>query len=80
MVFCFVGKSGVEHCITIDDPATVEALEVMRKRRGPADDELLAWKDGRPWRDLDSGHVNDYVRGRRASRPPPRTSAPGTRP
>src|SRR5215218_7275623 len=37
MVFCFVGKSGVEHCITIDDPATVQALEVMRRRRGPAD-------------------------------------------
>jgi len=25
MVFCFVGKSGIEHRITIDDPATVEA-------------------------------------------------------
>ena len=62
MVFCFVGKSGVEHCITIDDPATVQALEVMRRRRGPADRKLLAWKEGRSWRELDSGHVNDYVR------------------
>jgi DNA topoisomerase IB len=62
MVFCFVGKSGIEHCITIDDPATVEALEVMRKRRAPADEELLAWREGRTWHDLDSGQVNDYVR------------------
>jgi DNA topoisomerase IB len=62
MVFCFVGKSGVEHCVTIEDPATVEALEVMRRRRGPADQELLAYREGRHWRDLDSGHVNDYVR------------------
>jgi DNA topoisomerase-1 len=62
LVFCFVGKSGVEHCITIDDPATVQALEVMRRRRGPADEELLAWKEGRDWHDLDSGHVNDYIR------------------
>ena len=62
LVFCFVGKSGVEHCITIDDPATVQALEVMRRRRGSADRKLLAWKDGRTWRELDSGHVNDYVR------------------
>ncbi len=62
LVFCFVGKSGIEHCITIDDLATVEALEVMRRRRGPADEELLAWKDGRRWRDLDSAQVNDYVR------------------
>jgi DNA topoisomerase IB len=62
LVFCFVGKSGIEHCITIDDSAVVEALEVMRRRRGPADEELLAWKEGRRWHDLDSGHVNDYVR------------------
>jgi DNA topoisomerase-1 len=62
MVFCFVGKSGVEHTITIDDQATVEAIDVMRKRRAPADEELLAWRDGRRWRDLDSALVNDYVR------------------
>jgi DNA topoisomerase IB len=59
--FCFVGKSGVEHCIEIDDEATVEALDVMRARRGGGD-RLLAWKDGRQWRGLDSGQVNDYVR------------------
>jgi DNA topoisomerase-1 len=35
---------------------------VMRNRRAPADEELLAWKDGRRWRDLDSAQVNDYVR------------------
>jgi DNA topoisomerase IB len=62
MVFCFIGKSGVEHCVTIDDPATVEALEVMRRRRAPAEEELLAWKERGRWRDLDAGHVNDYVR------------------
>ncbi len=62
MVFEFVGKSGIEHSITIDDPATVAALEIMRRRRGPADEELMAWKEGRRWHDLDSGHVNDYVR------------------
>jgi DNA topoisomerase-1 len=62
LVFCFIGKSGVEHCITIDDAATVEALELMRRRRGPASEELLAWKERGRWHDLDSGHVNDYVR------------------
>jgi DNA topoisomerase I len=62
LVFCFVGKSGIEHSITIDDAATVKALEVMRRRRGPADQELLAWKEGGRWHDLDSTHVNDYVR------------------
>jgi DNA topoisomerase IB len=62
MVFRFVGKSGIEHSITIDDRATVEAIERMRRRRGPVDEELLAWKEGRRWHDLDSVHVNDYVR------------------
>jgi DNA topoisomerase IB len=61
LVFCFEGKSGVEHCIEIDDPAVVEALETMRRRRGD-DARLLAWKDGRRWRPLDSATVNDYVR------------------
>jgi DNA topoisomerase-1 len=62
LVFCFVGKSAIEHSITIDDTAAVEALELMRRRRGPADQELLAWKERGRWHDLDSGHVNDYVR------------------
>jgi DNA topoisomerase IB len=62
LVFDFVGKSGVEHEITIDDPATVEALEVMRRRRAPAAAELLAWKERGRWHDLASLHVNDYVR------------------
>jgi DNA topoisomerase I len=61
LAFCFVGKSGVEHRVEIDDPATVPALESMRRRRG-GDDRLLAWKDGRTWRTLDSTRVNDYVR------------------
>jgi DNA topoisomerase IB len=61
LVFCFVGKSGVEHRVEIDDPATVAALETMRRRRG-GEDRLLAWKDGRTWRSLDAARVNDYVR------------------
>ncbi|QIK74419.1 DNA topoisomerase IB [Nocardioides piscis] len=59
--FCFVGKSGVEHSIEIDDGPTIEGLDVMRRRRGGGD-RLLAWKDGRTWRGLDSSQVNDYIR------------------
>ena len=61
LVFDFTGKSGVEHRIEIDDESTVQALEVMRKRRGSSE-RLLAYKDGRTWRDIDSGTVNDYIR------------------
>ncbi len=58
--FCFEGKSGVEHCIRIDDPAAIEALDVMRRRRGG--EQLLAYQEGRAWRDLHATHVNDYLR------------------
>ncbi|QZY29559.1 DNA topoisomerase IB [Nocardioides coralli] len=58
--FRFEGKSGIEHQIEIDDPAVVEAVEAMRRRRGS--EQLMAWKDGRHWRELDSRQVNDYLR------------------
>jgi DNA topoisomerase-1 len=61
LAFQFEGKSGVEHRIVIDDEATIEALDVMRKRRGTSQ-RLLAYKDGRSWRDIDSSLVNDYIR------------------
>ena len=61
LVFEFVGKSGIEHRITIDDAGAVEALEVMRtatRRRGPP-----ARLEGRAarWRPVDSDMVNEYV-------------------
>ena len=59
LVFRFVGKSGVEHQIEIDDPAAIEGLDVMRGRR--SGDQLLAWKEGRRWHDLDARVVNEYV-------------------
>jgi DNA topoisomerase IB len=61
LVFAFVGKSGVEHRIEIDDTVVVEAIEVMRRRRG-ADPRLLAYKNGRGWRSVLPELVNEYVR------------------
>ena len=61
ITFAFVGKSGVEHSIAIDDEPVIAVLDVMRRRRGGGE-ELLAYKQGKQWRDLNSGHVNDYVR------------------
>jgi DNA topoisomerase IB len=59
--FCFLGKSDVEHSVTIDDPGTVAALAVMRRRRARPDAKLMAWKDRGRWRELDGEQVNDYV-------------------
>jgi DNA topoisomerase IB len=60
-VFTFVGKSGVEHVIAIDDRASVRAVAELRRRRGGFD-ELLGFKEGGRWHRLTADVVNDYVR------------------
>jgi DNA topoisomerase IB len=59
LVFRFVGKSGIEHLITITDDRVLEALQVMRVRRDHGQ-RLLAYRDGSTWVDLTSGTVNAY--------------------
>ena len=61
LVFDFVGKSGIEHRVEIDDPPVIGAIEVMRRRRSE-DPQLLAYKIGRGWRSMAPELVNDYVR------------------
>ncbi|WP_205474083.1 DNA topoisomerase IB [Nocardioides sp. SYSU D00038] len=62
LVFTFVGKSGVDHRIEIDDRTVVDAIEVMRRRKTRDDPRLLAYKHGRGWRSVLPELVNDYVR------------------
>ena len=61
LIFSFVGKSGVDHRIEIDDTTVIEAIEVMRRRRG-GDGKLLAYREGRSWRSILPDLVNEYVR------------------
>ncbi len=61
LVFCFVGKSGVEHCIEIDDPLSIAAVDAMRRRRSK-DLRLLAFQQDRRWSALDAARVNEYLR------------------
>jgi DNA topoisomerase-1 len=61
LVFAFVGKSGVDHRIEIDDATVIDAIEIMRRRRG-ADLRLLAYRNGRSWRSILPDLVNEYVR------------------
>ena len=62
VVFSFVGKSGIEHAITITDPPAIVALEIMR-RRGDKGGKLLAYRNGRGWTELTSSAVNAYLAG-----------------
>ena len=62
IVFSFIGKSGISHTITVDDPSAVAALEVMRTRATSDSSRLLAFKTDGQWDDLDSSDVNGYLR------------------
>jgi len=58
--FSFVGKSGIEHQVEVDDPDVCVVIDQLRRRRGGGD-ELLAFKDGRRWRDVTAAGVNGYL-------------------
>lgn len=60
-VFDFPAKSGQRRVQSIRDPAAIRAIETMRRRRGGPED-LLAWRQGREWRDVHSDDVNAYLK------------------
>jgi DNA topoisomerase IB len=61
IVFDFPAKSNQRRIQAIGDASAITALETMRRRRGgPAD--LLAWKEGRRWRDVRSTDINEYIK------------------
>jgi DNA topoisomerase IB len=61
MIFSFVGKSGVEHTIEIDDALSVASVDLMRRRRSK-DVRLMAYQEMRRWAALDAARVNEYLR------------------
>lgn len=60
LVFAFVGKSGIEHSITISDPQVIDSLNHMRRRRGGSK-RLLAYRGEARWADLQASAVNEYI-------------------
>lgn len=60
-VFDYDAKGGKRRVQRISDPELATLLLTLRRRRSGGD-ELLAYKDGRAWRDVRSADVNEYVR------------------
>jgi DNA topoisomerase IB len=58
--FSFVGKSGIEHDIAVEDPDVCRVVEQMRRRRGSGD-ELLAFREDKRWHDVNATGVNAYL-------------------
>jgi DNA topoisomerase-1 len=61
MVFDYPAKSGIRRVQAVVDPLAAEIVAALKRRRGGGD-ELLAYKDGRRWRDLRSEDINTYVK------------------
>src|SRR5690348_17583464 len=60
VVFDFPAKSGQRRVQSIRDAAARRALEAMYRRRGGPED-LLAYRQGKEWRDVRSDEINGYI-------------------
>jgi len=61
MVFDYPAKSGKRQIRAVADAAAIEVVGALRRRRGGGE-ELLAYRDGRRWRDLKSDEINEYIK------------------
>lgn len=61
MVFDYPAKSGVRRVQAVVDPEALDIVTALKRRRGGGD-ELLAFKEGRLWRDVRSDDINAYLK------------------
>jgi DNA topoisomerase-1 len=61
VAFDYPGKGGGRRRQVVEDPMTIELTRTLKRRRG-GPPELLAYREGRRWRDLRSDDINDYLK------------------
>ena len=61
IVFSYRAKSGQQQEVTVSDAAASAAVALLRRRRGGGE-QLLAFREGRRWRDVTSRDINDFVK------------------
>jgi DNA topoisomerase-1 len=61
LVFDYPAKSGQRRIQSVVDPDAFEVVAALKRRRGGSP-ELLAYRDGRRWRDLRSADINAYIK------------------
>ncbi len=59
--FDYPGKGGTRRLQVIEDPVTIDLITSLKRRRG-GPGELLAYREGRRWRDLRSDDINEYLK------------------
>src|SRR5579875_1812603 len=60
-IFDYVGKSGRRQQQAVQDELSGEVIRALKSRRGGGED-LLAYRDGRRWRDVRSEQINEYLK------------------
>ncbi len=60
LVFDYPAKSGVRRVHSVADPGVFDVVSALRRRR--TGNTLLAYRDGRSWRDLHSDDINAYIK------------------
>jgi DNA topoisomerase I len=61
ITFDYVSKGGKRRIQSVVDPDVAEVIRGLKRRRGGGP-ELLAYRDGRRWRDVRSQDINDYIK------------------
>jgi DNA topoisomerase-1 len=61
LVFDYEAKGGKRRVQTLADPKLSRLVKALRERRGGGH-ELLAYRNGRQWRDVRSTEINDYIK------------------
>ena len=61
-VFEYPAKGGKRIVAAVADPDVVEIVRALKRRRGPGDDDLLAYRRGRAWVDMRSDDINQYIK------------------
>jgi DNA topoisomerase I len=59
--FDFVGKAGKRHVREVRDAAVLPVVREMRRRRNGGEN-LLAYRDGRTWREIRAIDINSYLK------------------
>ena len=61
VIFDYVAKSGKQRVQYVVDPLVFDAVRALKRRRSGGH-ELLAYRQGRTWRDVRSSDINEYLK------------------
>ncbi len=61
IVFDYPGKSGVRQIQAVRDDLSCQVVRALKRRRGGGG-QLLAYREGRRWRDVRSEQISDYLK------------------